>query len=423
MDTRRDFIYVDDLIDVVYRCVVDGKGSGHLPRLLGLGLLDQGALRRDRRGARDRARGGGRGAPARRGRRLHDPARSLADPARTSAGSRRRRSTEGVASAIAYYDEYGIEQTFTHLKVPASERPALKARRALVRRRGRLRRLATSSAGCSTMGAGTVTVVDNLLSAERENLPDDERVEFVEGSITDDDVLAGLPDDVRLRLPPRHLPRQPELDGRPARRPREQHADDAEALRAHQGLRARSSGSSTRRPAARSPRRPSTRPTPTSEDAPVSLWLDSPYQISKIIGEFYSNYYFSQHGLPVVKARFQNVYGPGEVLGAGRWRGTPNTVWRNVTPTFIYRSLKGEALPVENGGIASRDFIYVDDIVAGLIACAAQRRGRGRLQPGQRRRDDDPASWPRRVNELTGNPTPIALTPGARLGPLRQALR
>ena len=60
----------------------------------------------------------------------------------------------------------------------------------------------------------------------------------------------------------------------------------------------------------------------TSEDAPVSLYLDSPYQISKIIGEYYSNYYLARHGLPAVKARFQNVYGPGEVLGAGRWRGT-----------------------------------------------------------------------------------------------------
>ncbi len=108
----------------------------------------------------------------------------------------------------------------------------------------------------------------------------------------------------------------------------------------------------------------------TTEDAPVSLWLDSPYQISKIIGEYYSNYYFTRHGLPAVKARFQNVYGPGEVLGAGRWRGTVNTVWRNVVPTFIYKALHHEALPVENGGIATRDFIYVGDMAQGLIACA-----------------------------------------------------
>ena len=42
----------------------------------------------------------------------------------------------------------------------------------------------------------------------------------------------------------------------------------------------------------------------------------------------------------MVKARFQNVYGPGEILGAGQWRGTSATVWRNVIPTFLYRALK-----------------------------------------------------------------------------------
>ncbi len=102
----------------------------------------------------------------------------------------------------------------------------------------------------------------------------------------------------------------------------------------------------------------------------MSLWLDTPYQISKIVGELYCNYYFNRHGVPAVTARFQNVYGPGEVLGAGRWRGTPHTVWRNVIPTFVYKSLQGEALPVENGGITTRDFIFVDDMAAGLIGCA-----------------------------------------------------
>ena len=74
--------------------------------------------------------------------------------------------------------------------------------------------------------------------------------------------------------------------------------------------------------------------------------------------------------LPTVRARFQNVYGPGEVLGAGEWRGTPATVWRNVTPTFIYRALKGLPLTLDNGGVASRDFIYVDDVARGFFACA-----------------------------------------------------
>lgn len=112
----------------------------------------------------------------------------------------------------------------------------------------------------------------------------------------------------------------------------------------------------------------------TQEDAPVSLYMDSPYQISKVIGEMYANYYLARHGLPVVKARFQNVYGPGEILGAGEWRGTPATVWRNVTPTFIYRAIRGLPITLEGGGQASRDFIYVEDIVEGLIRCATEGR-------------------------------------------------
>ena len=82
------------------------------------------------------------------------------------------------------------------------------------------------------------------------------------------------------------------------------------------------------------------------------------------------------------------------MLGAGRWRGTVNTVWRNVTPTFIYKALKHEALPVENGGIASRDFIYVGDMAQGLIACAhARRAGRASTTwPAASRRRS--ASWP-----------------------------
>ncbi len=108
----------------------------------------------------------------------------------------------------------------------------------------------------------------------------------------------------------------------------------------------------------------------TLEDAPVSLFHDSPYSISKIIGELYGNYYFTQHNLPFVRARFQNVYGPREILGAGQWRGTPATIWRNVIPTFIWKALNDEPLVLENEGKSSRDFIYVDDICHGLILCA-----------------------------------------------------
>jgi UDP-glucose 4-epimerase len=258
-------------------------------------------------------------------------------------------------------------------------------------------------------GPESVLVVDNLLSAERENVPDDDRVEFVEGSITDDEVLAGLPEDLEFvfHLATFHGNQSSMAD------PLADHENNTlttlklyERIKDFEAIERvvyASAGCTVAEKTFESAEA-------TSEDAPVSLYLDSPYQISKIIGEYYSNYYLGRHGLPVVKARFQNVYGPGEVLGAGRWRGTVNTVWRNVTPTFIYKAIKGEALPVENGGVASRDLIYVDDIVAGLVACA--ERG----QPGDvfnlaSGEETTILELALLINELTGNEAEIALTP------------
>lgn len=112
-------------------------------------------------------------------------------------------------------------------------------------------------------------------------------------------------------------------------------------------------------------------PSPTKEDDPPSLFQDSPYSISKLLGEMYGNYFFESAGLPIVKARFQNVYGPGETLGAGRWRGTENTIWRNAVPTMVWKALHGDEITLFDGGRSSRDFIFVDDIVRGLLLCAS----------------------------------------------------
>jgi nucleoside-diphosphate-sugar epimerase len=254
-----------------------------------------------------------------------------------------------------------------------------------------------------------ILVVDNLLSSERENLPDDERVRLIESSINDDDVLASLPADLDYVF---HLSTYHGNQSSMAN-PLADHEHNTlttlklfEALKGHERLKRvvyASAGCTVAEKTFEGAEA-------TQEDAPVSLWLDSPYQISKIVGEYYANYYFGRFGLPVVKARFQNVYGPGEVLGAGRWRGTVNTVWRNVTPTFIYKALQHEALPVENGGIASRDFIYAGDMAEGLVACATRGEPGGvyNLASGVETTIRQLAEL---INELTGNPTPIALTP------------
>ena len=65
-------------------------------------------------------------------------------------------------------------------------------------------------------------------------------------------------------------------------------------------------------------------PLPLREDF-VSLHLDTPYQIHKLLGELYCNYFHNYYGLPIAIARYFNVYGPGEVPGK----------YRNVIPNFI----------------------------------------------------------------------------------------
>jgi nucleoside-diphosphate-sugar epimerase len=254
-------------------------------------------------------------------------------------------------------------------------------------------------------------IVDNLLSADISNVPEHPAVEFVLASITEDGVLEALPRDLDFVF---HLAcyhgNQSSIHD-----PLADHQNNTlTTLKLFNRLKDFQSLKKVVYSAAGCAVSAKTYDdaTATPEDAPVSLFHDSPYSISKLIGEMYGNYYFLRYGLPLVKARFQNVYGPGEILGAGRWRGTPHTVWRNVTPTFIWKSLQREALPVENGGIATRDFIFIQDIVDGLIACAIDGRA-GEVYNLASGIETSILDLARLVNELTGNPTPIALA-GAR---------
>ena len=54
---------------------------------------------------------------------------------------------------------------------------------------------------------------------------------------------------------------------------------------------------------------------PLKEDF-ISMHLTTPYQINKMAGEMYSNFYFHHYGLKTVNCRFFNSFGPGEVPGA-----------------------------------------------------------------------------------------------------------
>jgi nucleoside-diphosphate-sugar epimerase len=258
-------------------------------------------------------------------------------------------------------------------------------------------------------GVGKVHVVDNLLSAERINVPDDPRVTFSETSITDETLLASLEDvyDYVFHLCTFHGNQSSIHD------PLADHANNTlTTLKLYERLKHFKRVSKVVYSSAGCSVAVKTfgDAEATEETDVVSLKQDSPYSMSKIFGEFYSVYYFHQHALPAVRARFQNVYGPGEILGAGCWRGTPATVWRNVTPTFIYKALNGEPLPLENEGIATRDFIYVADVVEGLIACALKGRP-GEAYNIASGRETSIRALAEEINALTGNATPVKLLP------------
>jgi UDP-glucose 4-epimerase len=117
MDTRRDFIYVDDLVDVVMRAIVDGTGHGHYHVSSGsdfsikelfdatIAALPEVELESD---VEVRARG------------EDDAYTILLDPSRINQDfgwSPKVLLEQGVRRAIEYYREYGISQTYTHLKV------------------------------------------------------------------------------------------------------------------------------------------------------------------------------------------------------------------------------------------------------------------------------------------------------------------
>lgn len=257
---------------------------------------------------------------------------------------------------------------------------------------------------------GEIVIVDNLLSSELENIPQSGRVVFCEGSIAEDAILAKIQDefDYIFHLATYHGNQSSIHD------PLADHENNLittlklfNCIRDFQKVKKvvySGAGCAVAEKTFSDAR-------PTKEGDPISLEMDSPYSISKIVGEYYAVYFYKQHGLPTVRARFQNVYGPGEVLGAGRWRGTPATVWRNVTPTFIYKALKGQELPVENKGVASRDFIYVDDIVEGLILCAL-RGSPGEVYNLASGVETTIKELAELINRLANNPSPLKYLPG-----------
>jgi UDP-glucuronate 4-epimerase len=93
---------------------------------------------------------------------------------------------------------------------------------------------------------------------------------------------------------------------------------------------------------------------PFREDSPCARPI-SPYAATKRAAEILAYTYHHLYGLPVTCLRFFTVYGP---------RGRPDMAPYRFTDG-IYR---GESLQLYGDGSFVRDYTYIDDIVAGVLA-------------------------------------------------------
>ena len=99
--------------------------------------------------------------------------------------------------------------------------------------------------------------------------------------------------------------------------------------------------------------------TPWAEDDNVLLPI-SPYASTKISGELLGHVYSHLYGIRFVALRFFSVYGP---------RQRPDLAVRKFTELI----LQGRPIPVYGDGSSSRDYTYVDDVVAGVLSAVKYR--------------------------------------------------
>ena len=201
-----------------------------------------------------------------------------------------------------------------------------------------------------------VRVLDNLSTGSRANLEAfADRVDFVEGDLRDPDAVRRAVDGVS------YITHQAALRSVP------RSVDDplsSDAVNTHGTLQllvaARASGTVRRLVYASSSSVYGDNPTlpKVEEQTPNPI---SPYAVSKLAAEYYCRMYTRLYGLETVSLRYFNVFGP---------RQSPHSQYAAVVPLFIRAALRHEPLIVHGDGDQSRDFTYIDNVVAAnLLAC------------------------------------------------------
>jgi UDP-glucose 4-epimerase len=107
---------------------------------------------------------------------------------------------------------------------------------------------------------------------------------------------------------------------------------------------------------------------PTREDSPLDPI--SPYGVAKLAAERYCSAFSRVYdAFETVVLRYFNVFGP---------RQSPSSQYAAVVPLFITAIAEGRPVTIHGDGEQSRDFTFVDNVVAATIAAAGAPGASGR---------------------------------------------
>ncbi len=91
---------------------------------------------------------------------------------------------------------------------------------------------------------------------------------------------------------------------------------------------------------------------------------ETPYGLSKLVGEEYGKLYFRLYGEDIIILRLSNVYGPGDK--------------DRVIPTMTTRAMRNDSIMVD-GNPRLINFVYVEDVVDALVAAATRKEMKNRV--------------------------------------------
>jgi UDP-N-acetylglucosamine/UDP-N-acetyl-alpha-D-glucosaminouronate 4-epimerase len=209
-----------------------------------------------------------------------------------------------------------------------------------------------------------VRVLDDLSTGHRENLDEiDGDIEFIQGSVADEALLNRVLEGVELVFHEAAIPSVP----RSVEAPRQTHIASVDGTFSLL-VAARDKGVRRVVYAASSSAYGDQPTLPKSEQMPPDPL--SPYAVAKLVGEYYCKVFAQVYTLETVSLRYFNVFGP---------RQDPGSQYSGVVSRFISALLTNERPVIYGDGEQSRDFTYIDNVVAANLSAAAAKDASGKV--------------------------------------------